>query len=85
MKHCILFALLIAAPAIAEQGNQGANGPRPASAQPVIGIERTPVEQCIADCAAKQKVCTGQCLGNGQCFANCMQARDDCVAQCPSS
>ncbi|WP_295457752.1 hypothetical protein [uncultured Thiodictyon sp.] len=84
MKHVILFAFLIAAPAIAGPGNQNTDEPRPHSEQRVIGKERTPVEKCIADCAATQVICTGQCQGNGQCFANCMKERDYCVSECSS-
>ena len=84
MKHLVLFALLIAAPVLAEQSDRNVNEPRPHSGQLMIASDRTPAEQCIADCAARQVVCTGQCVGNGQCFANCMKERDYCVAQCRS-
>ena len=84
MKASILFALLIAVPALAGPGNDDTKAIGARSGHLVIADDSARVEQCIADCAAAQRVCAEQCLGNGQCFANCMTERDYCVAQCRS-
>lgn len=40
------------------------------------------VGQCMADCAAEQGICMGQCQGDGQCINRCAEAHGRCVSRC---